>query len=136
MPIRQTFRDFVDTLEAVTVTGVTRHYTQGVPASLTDADLPAKWVQFPRGTEGALVFGEHGGRQTLSCDIVIAVVSTAQSIQGENFDLTVDLMDNLMTALLAMGLCDFKSRWSSNIRQTVVQVAGFDYWAIVCTVEG
>ena len=55
MPVRQTFRSFVDTLEAITVTGVERHFTQGPPGSLQDAMLPAKWVQLPRATEGALV---------------------------------------------------------------------------------
>ena len=136
MPVRQTFRAFVDTLEAVTVTGVNTHFTQGPPASLTDAHLPAKWVMLPRATESAVVFGEQGGVQTMSADIVIAVVANVQNIQGENFDLTINLMDNLMTALSAMGLCGVRSKWRVNIRQTTVTVAGFDGWGIVCTVEG
>jgi hypothetical protein len=98
--------------------------------------LPAKWVQLPRGEEGPIVFGEQGGGgQTISCDIVIAVVPTVQNIQGANFDNTVDLMDNLMAALRAEGLCTYRSKWNASIRQTVVTVAGFDYWAIVCTVS-
>jgi hypothetical protein len=131
-----TFRSFVDALEAIAVTGVTRNETRGPPASLTDAQLPVLWVQFPRGTEGPLVFGEHGGQQTMSCDVVIAVVPTVQNVQGANFDNTIDLMDNLMAGLRAIGACTLNSRWSANIRQTIVTVAGIDYWAIVCTVEG
>jgi hypothetical protein len=134
MPATITFREFVDTLEAVTVDGVDRHFTQGPPASLQGI-LPAKWLMNIRATESGLVFGEHGGRQTISGDIVIAVGPTVQNTQGVNFDKAVDIMDNLMTALRAMGLCDIKSRWSINTRLTVFTVAEFDYWAIVCTIE-
>jgi hypothetical protein len=130
-----TFREFVDVLEAVTVTGVTRLETRGPPEALSTAMLPVKWVMLPRATEGALVLGEHGGQQTMSCDIYIAVVPTVQNLQGANYDNTVDLMDNLMTALRAMGLCTIRSRWTADIRQTVVSVGQTEYWAIVCTIS-
>ena len=135
MPLTITFRTFIDALEAVTVTGVERHFTQGPPASLETANLPAKWVYLPRGEERPIVYGEQGGRQTMSADIVIAVVPTVQNMQGANFDNTIDLMDNLMTALRAEGLCTYRSKWTANIRQAIVTVAGTDYWAIVCTIS-
>ena len=131
-----TFRDFVDTLEAVTVTGVERHFTRGPPAKLEDAMLPAKWIMNLRDTEEPLVFGEQGGNQTaMSADIYIAVGPTVQNTQGANFDNAVDLMDNLKTALRAEGLCSYKSKLTFNTRLTVVAVAGIDYWTIICTVS-
>jgi hypothetical protein len=136
MAIRQTYRSFVDTLEAVAVTGVVHTFDRGPPASLADAQLPAMWLQEIGGTEGALAFGELGGQQTLRATIVIAVKPTVQNTQGANFDNTIDMMDNLMAALMAMGLCDLKSRWTINIRETVIPVAEVEYWAVVCTVEG
>ena len=136
MPLTTTFRTFVDTLEAVDVEGVSRHYSQGPPASLTTADCPAKFLHKIRGGDSALVFGEQGGRQgAMSGEIWIAVGPTVQNQQGVNFDKSVDLMDNLVTALRAMGLCAVRSKWNIDIILTVRAVAEFEYWAIICTVS-
>lgn len=136
MALTITFRSFVDTLEAVTVTGVERHFTQGPPTDLSTAMLPAKWLHNIQGGEGPLVFGEQGGRQgSMSAEIWIAVGPTVQNTQGANFDNSVDLMDNLVTALRAMGLCDIRSKWNINIILTVRAIAGIEYWTIICTVS-
>ena len=135
MPVTQTIQSFVNTLEDITVEGVVRHYKQGPPQSLTDADLPAKFIHLPRSTESALVFGEHGGVQSLGAEIWIPVVATVQSLQGENFDLSVRLMDNLVTALRAMGLCGLRSKWRISVVLTVRAIAEIDYWTTICTVE-
>jgi len=134
MAVTITFREFVDTLEAVTVTGVERHFTQGPPTDLSTAMLPAKWIMNLQDTEGPVVFGEQGGMQSsISADIYIAVGPTVQNTQGANFDNAVDLMDNLKTALRAEGLCSYKSKLTFNTRLTVMAVAGIDYWMIICT---
>jgi hypothetical protein len=135
MPLTITFREFVDALEAITVTGVTHYFERGPPSSLTDAQLPAKWVMNVQGTEGSIVFGEQGGLQTLGAEIWIAVVPTVQNTQGANFDNAVDLMDNLLTAIRAEGLCTYKTKLTANIVLTVRAVAGTDYWTIICTVS-
>ena len=134
MAVTITFREFVDTLEAVTVTGVERHFTQGPPTDLSTAMLPAKWIMNLQDTEGPVVFGEQGGRQSsISADIYIAVGPTVQNTQGANFDNAVDLMDNLKTALRAEGLCSYKSKLTFNTRLTVMAVAGIYYCMIICT---
>jgi hypothetical protein len=136
MPLTITFRNFVDTLEAVSVTGVERHFTQGPPESLATAMLPAKWLHNIRGSEGSIVFGEQGGRQgSMSAEIWIAVGPTVQNTQGANFDNSIDLMDNLVTALRAMGLCDLRSKWNIDIVLTVRAVGETNYWTIICTIS-
>jgi hypothetical protein len=136
MPLTTTFREFVDMLEAITVTGVLRHFTRGPPESLATAKLPAKWVMNLQDTEGAIVFGEQGGGQSsISADVYIAVGPTVQNTQGANFDNAVDLMDAYKTAIRAAGLCAAKSKLTFNTRLTVVAVAGIDYWMIISTVS-
>lgn len=135
-----TFRSFVDALEALTITGVTKTFTKGPPKSLNAASLPAHWVQLPRGEEGATVFGEfRGAFPTFIADVVIAVNAVGLG-EGpyNNFDDTVDMMDNLAAALGGVLACDVitKSKHSWVIRQTVVIVAGNEYWAVVATVTG
>lgn len=128
------YRSFVDALEALSITGVVREYHHGPPTT-SPADTPAQYVRSPGSEEIAIVFGEQGGWPTLRADLVILVEPVGQSTQERNFDLTVDMMDNIATALRG-ATCMTKShvRWS--LRQTIDTVAGQDYWAIVAGVEG
>jgi len=131
-----TYRSFVDGLEALVVTGVVRRYTSGPPAGSTGvADTPAQYVRYPGGEEIAIVFGEQGGWPTLRAELVILVEAVAQSTQVRNFDLTVDMMDNLTTALQgATCITKTKLRWSVRMGEDLV--AGTAYWAVIASVEG
>ena len=134
-----TFRSFVDALEALSVTGVVRAYDQGPPKSIEGEDLPAMWVQLPQGAETPLVFGEFDGWDTYQADVVIAVEAVGhQEEPFQNFDLTVDMMDNISSALSSVASCGIitKTKHSWTIRQTIVQVSGVDYWAVVTRVTG
>ena len=131
-----TYRSFVDALEALVITGVVRQYTQGPPSGApATADTPAQYVRSPGSDEIAIVFGEQGGWPTLRAELVILVEAVGQNVQPENFDDTVDMMDNIATALRG-ATCMTKShvRWS--LRQTIDTVAGQAYWAVVAGVEG
>jgi hypothetical protein len=131
-----TFRSFVDGLEALVVTGVVRRYTQGPPLGAPGtADCPFQYVRYPRSTEVAIVFGEQGGHPTRTAELVIGVEPVGQNTAYENFDDTVDLMDNLESALQGAS-CLTKSKLNWSIRQEDDPVAGQMYWAIIATVEG
>lgn len=130
------YRDFVDGLEALSVTGVTRVY-QGPPTELNEADLPSMWVQLPQGTEIPLAFGGSGYEVRLQAEVVIAVENLSLETQTVNFNAAVDMLDNLTTALRgsaahALGISGPTS-WT--VRQGGVQVGRFLYWAITATVE-
>jgi hypothetical protein len=133
-----TFTQFVNALEAVVVTGVNRRYGNGPPQSLNSSDLPAQWVQLPRGGDTTITFGSLGGWPTLAADFVIAVEAVGQNVTDVNFPLTVSMMDNVMSAFTSAETCGLftKSVPTYEIRQTVVQVAGIDYWAVIATVTG
>ena len=131
-----TYRSFVDALEAMSVTGVDRDFTQGPPLGAPGvADCPFKYIRYPGGDERPIVFGSHGGWPTLTAEVVIGIEPVGQKDAGNNFDDTVDLMDALNTALRALA-CITKSKLNWNIRQTIDTVAGQQYWAVVARVEG
>jgi len=131
-----TYRAFIDALEALDVTGVVRCHTSGPPSGAPSAgDTPALYVRYPGSEEIPLVFGGQGGWPTLRAEVVVLVEPVAQSTQARNFDLSVDMMDNLATALRgAACIAKSKLRWSMRMGEDLV--AGTAYWAIMATVEG
>ena len=131
-----TYRAFVDALEALTITGVTRQYTQGPPLGPPGvADCPFQYVRYPTSTEIPMVFGEQGGWPTLRAELVIGVEAVGQNTAFENFDDTVDMMDNVALALQGSS-CITKSHLRWEIRQAIDTVAGQQYWAVIAIVEG
>lgn len=132
-----TLTSFVNALEALSVTGVTKTYSEGPPRSLNTAQLPAMWVQLPWADDRPLTFGTQGGWPTLRAEIVIAYEVVAQSVQTANFTGTVTQIDNLNTAIRAAGATDFcKSGVEWEVRQDIVLVGEYQYWAVIATVEG
>jgi len=128
-----TYNTMVDTLEALTVTGVTRKYTDGPPQALNTADLPSQWVEVPAGDQSPIAVGTGSNLSEMSCDLVIAYEAAGQGQDAAtNFSGLVDLMDNLVTALRALSLGIVRPSWS--IRQGIIARAGGDYWGIVTTV--
>jgi len=131
-----TYRTFVDALEALVVTGVVQRYTSGPPSGAPGtSDIPAQYVRYPGSDEVAIVFGEGGGWPTLRAELVLLVEAVGQNTQGRNFDLTVDMMDNLATALRGTT-CTTKSKLRWSVRMGEDLVAGTAYWAVVANVEG
>ena len=131
-----TYRSFVDALEALDVAGVVRRYTSGPPAGAPGTgDVPAQYVRYPGGDERALVFGEGGGVGTLRAELVVLVEAVAQSTQARNFDLTVDMMDNVAAALRGAP-CSIGGKLSWSVRMGEDLVAGTAYWSVIASVEG
>lgn len=127
-----TYVAFVNALEAMTVTGVTREFTSGQPATLNTADLPAQWVDLPRGTsEVATCAGDM--TRTLTADIIVAVEPVGQNTRTVNFDAVVALLDAVHTALDAASLGGMSHpAWTSRLAYVTVNTV--DYWAIVTEV--
>ena len=131
-----TYVEYVNGLEALVVTGVTRRYTSGPPLSLSTADLPAQWVQLPAGESEAMVLGDASGSRwpTFNADLIIAIEAVGQNTGGANFDAAVTMLESLRTRLELTDLTEAPLSWS--MRQAIVTVAGQDFWAIVCAVKG
>ena len=131
-----TFRSFIDALESLDITGVVREFHEGPPAGApATADTPFQYVRYPQSDEIPIVFGEQGGWPSLRAELVVCVEPVAQSTQPRNFDDTVDMMDNIATALREAD-CLAKSHLTWSLRMTTDLVAGTAYWAVVVNVEG
>lgn len=128
-----TYNQVVDGLEALTVTGVTRKYTSGPPASLSSADLPAQFVLMPSGEEDPAAVGTGSEWPRMAADLVIATEAVGQNTMAANYDALVDQCDNLVTALRGLDLGKVRPSWS--IRLAIVTVARVEYWAVVARVE-
>lgn len=128
-----TYAGFIDAIEALDVSGVTRVF-QGPPAALSTADLPALWCQAPQGDEDAVTFQATGGWPTLTVDVYVAIEPAAQNMQADNFAAQVEMLDNLVAAL--RGLSAGKAPISWKARAATITVAGTSYWGIVATVTG
>lgn len=127
-----TYAAYVNALEALVVTGVTRRYTSGQPSTLNTADLPAQWVDLPRGTSEPATCA-HDMTRTLTADLIVALEPVGQVTRVNNFAATVTMLDSLHTALDAADLgTDSIPSWSS--RMAIVTVNTTDYWAVVTEV--
>lgn len=126
-----TYRQVIDGVLALNVPGVKKVFPSP-PAGLNTSDLPALWVQFPKGTESALTFGVNGGWTEFSLQLVIAFSPVSQGTQESNFDGTLAIIDNLTAALRAGRTARGGMRWE--ISQGSVNVSGTDYWAVIADV--
>lgn len=132
-----TMRTFVDGLEALSVTGVTRYFLQGPPSGATSTpDLPAMFIYLPQITGATkITLSNQGGGGTLQAQVMILVEPVAQNKQGVNFDASVDLADALEATLIAAG-CAIGGVLGWDIRVTNFPVAELSYWAVVATITG
>jgi hypothetical protein len=127
-----TYTAYITALEAMTVAGVTRKFAQGQPATLHTADLPAQWVDLPRGnSEVATCAGDM--TRTMTADLVVALEPVGQNTRPVNFDACVTMLDSVHTALDAAALGGM-SHPAWNTRLAYVTVNTVDYWSIVTEV--
>ena len=132
-----TYSEFLLRLGQLHVTGVTRRYllTETPPASLNTADLPAMWVQEPKG-EAEVISGGGGGRatwQTFNGRLIVATCPAAQSTLATAFNAAVTMMDSVVYALQGSNLADSATTWE--LRMADVTVAGVVYWAVIAEVH-
>ena len=127
-----TYANLVAALEAMSVTGVVRTYTQGPPQSISTADLPAMFVSIPVGGEEPLL-AKSATWATLRADVVMVYEPMNQNTPGANFDGTITAMDNLVTALRSLSIGQRAPSWQMQVQP--VSIGQVDYWAIIATVE-
>jgi hypothetical protein len=133
-----TYSTFIAAIAGMTVSGVTRKYTEP-PASISTADLPCSFPMLPSGADTVLTFGNAGvvgGQQSsFTCDLVFAYEAMGQGTQNQNFGGLVTLMDAVVTASRALTR-PTQGPMTYSLRVAPVSVAGNDYWAIVETWTG
>jgi hypothetical protein len=133
-----TYTTFIAAIAGITVSGVTRKYTEP-PASISTADLPCSFPMLPSGADAVITFGNGtavGGQlPTFACDMVYAFEPTAQGTQAQNFAGLVGLMDAIVTASRAMTR-PTAGPMSYSLRAGIVTVAGSDYWSVIQTWTG
>lgn len=127
-----TFSSLVAGLAAMTVTGVTRRYTEQ-PHQLGTADLPCMYPRLPEGNETVITLGESTGLLSAVCELAIVVNPYLQDRNSANFSLCLSLMDALNASLASNVHALNIDRWS--IRQQAEIVNDTAYWLIVARVE-
>jgi hypothetical protein len=136
VPNQPTNAAWVAAVQALTVTGVTRHYDEP-PGSLDTADLPAA---FPTLMTAGLPGFEVSCRlqnKSRTIGFIVCLEPFAQGTNAQNYALLATMLDNLETAF--DGLSDAHTDISNFVDYTmnagVYTVAGTDYWSIVCELE-
>lgn len=127
---------FLAAIQALSVTGVTRHYDEP-PANIHTADLPAFFPLMPGGALGERIVSCYASNKQRTIQAAIVIEPAGQGTQAQNYGRLAALMDNLETALAGME----KSQGGSlanfvdyDISAEILPVAGVEHWAIVATV--
>ncbi len=128
---------FLAAIQALTVTGVTRHYDEP-PRRLATADLPAAFPLMPSGAIGEKSLSCYDTNKTRSIGYVVCLEAVGQGTQAQNYGLLAAAMDNMETAF--DGLEKSQGGTLANFIEydmaaEIFPVAGNDYWAIVATVS-
>ncbi len=128
---------FLTAIQAMTVTGVSRHYEEP-PRKLSTADLPAAFPLMPSGALGEKSLSCYDTNKTRSIGYVVAIEPVGQGTQAENYGQLAAVMDNMETAFDALE----KSQGGTlanfieyEIAAEIFAVAGIDYWSIVATIS-
>ena len=132
----QDYNTLVSTVAGMSVTGVKRAYTHK-PAAIHTADLPASFVELPGGAYQP-VWTCHANNVTRTIRHVIAVEPIGQGTANQNYDLTVDLLDAVTTAIHAVDRSTWSGVLTYQITSTGIPIGDVFYWAIVTsiTVQG
>lgn len=129
-----TIAAYVSALSGLTVTGVTRKYTEP-PTQVNTADLPCMYPRIPELSDAPITACGQGGWPTHTAELVILVEPIAQNRQNVNFALVLSLIDALQAALQAAKPTTGKRTWQ--IRQEIVEHRPDTlHWAIIATVTG
>lgn len=92
--------DFVNTLAALSVTGVTRNYTEP-PQQVNSTDLPCMWPMVPDAEHEIISLTSGAGLLTVTCDLMILIEMELQDRNSVKFSATLAIIDALDAALAA-----------------------------------
>ena len=130
-----TYTQFVDAVQALTITGVNRKHEEP-PRNFNTADLPCSFVWFPSGDNSPLMFEGATGREfrRRALDLIVVYDSTALDADAD-FTATVTMMDNVEAALGSLSVGQSKPNWTIR-SQLYNETAKRRYWAVVATIRG
>ena len=97
------FSTWYDALAALSVTGVTNLAQPPTAADLSKANVPVMWVDTAGIDEAPLHSGGIGGEVELRARIVIVTGSQAQDSHAKRWDIAIDMVDTLNTAIKTLG---------------------------------
>ena len=128
-----TYTQFVDAVQALSVTGVSRKYEEP-PRKFNTADTPCSFVWFPSGDNAPLTF--EGGRQfrKRALDLIVVYASTALTADAP-FTSTITMMDNVETALGGLSVGQSDPAWTITSR-LYQETTDRRYWAVIATITG
>ena len=131
---------FVNSLTAITIAGVNRAYTEGMPDKINPADLPALFARIVEGGDQGLTTKTYGGWPSLICELIIAVELVGLNTVPANHAAVVDLIDALNNAVRALdvgsgnfGRGGLSWSWRLSNEETVGDQR---VWAVVARFEG
>lgn len=130
MPSMWTNAEFIAAIQAMTVTGVDRHYDEP-PASIDISDGECAFPLMPSTEQGDYVSTCINMSKARSVGYVIVVDGTGQGTQAQNYGKLAALMDNLETALDGLN----QNFIQYSITTTGDYLIGDSaYWAIVADI--
>ena len=129
-----TYTQFVDAIQALTITGVNRKYEEP-PRKFNTADMPCSFCWFPSGDNNPLTLeGRTAAFRGRAADLIV-VYATTEVTADAPFTDTIAMMDNVETALLTLSVGQSKPTWTMR-SQLYQETADRRYWAVVATIRG
>jgi hypothetical protein len=124
---------FIAAIQAMTVTGVTRHYDE-VPASVDIATGPCAFPTLPSAERGEMITSCVDMSKTRMIGYVIIVEASGQGTQAQNYGKFAALMDALETALDALTPTTFNFIEYSITTSGNYLIGDSAYWAIIANI--
>lgn len=131
LPSNTTFRN---TMQALSVTGVTTHLDYP-PPSIQPGDLPVAFCMPPTAGIGAFEVTCVNENKSRSMDYVVCLEAVALDNAEQNYDLIAPAMDNLEAALDAALGPTYANFYEYSMATGTQVVGGVSYWAIIATVS-
>jgi hypothetical protein len=124
---------FLASIQAMTVSGVSRHYDEP-PASIDIATGPAAFPTMPDSGRGAMVTTCVDMSKVRNIGFVILVDATGQGTQSQNYGKLAALMDALETSLDGLTPGTFNFIEYSITTTGNYSLGGSEYWAIIASI--
>ena len=124
---------FIAAMQAMTVSGVSRHYDEP-PASIDIADGPAAFPAMPTSERGEMITSCVDSSKQRNMFYVIIIEGTAQGTQSQNYGKLPALMDALETSLDALTPSTFDFLDYATTTEGNYPIGDSEYWAIIATV--
>jgi hypothetical protein len=123
---------FIAAIQAMIVTGVTRHYNEP-PASIDISEVAA-FPLMPSAERGEMITSCVDMSKMRTMGYVIVIDATGQGTQAQNYGKLAALMDNLETALDALTPSSFNFIEYSITTTGNYLLGDSSYWAIMANI--